>query len=64
MTALELPAASNAATILGETDALKLRSCMTLFHNAWSDEPVFGQVLDQYFAGQRDGRTEHLIAFG
>jgi uncharacterized protein (DUF1810 family) len=42
--------------VLGGIDAQKLRSSMTLFA-AVSDDPVFGQVLDQYFAGEADPAT-------
>src|SRR5580700_11018506 len=37
-----------AEQIFGEVDALKLRSCVTLFHRAAPDEPAFGEVLDRY----------------
>jgi uncharacterized protein (DUF1810 family) len=48
--------------VLGGTDAQKLHSSMTLFA-AVSDEPVFTQVLDQYFRGSRDpGTTSRLSA--
>jgi len=49
--------ATDAATVLGPVDAQKLRSSMTLFAEVSDDEPVFAQVLDQYFAGQRDRAT-------
>ena len=45
------------ARVLGPVDAVKLRSSMTLFAAANPDEPVFVQVLDQYFAGERDQAT-------
>lgn len=35
-------------TILGPVDALKLRSCATLFQKAGED-PVFGQILDGFY---------------
>ena len=43
--------------IFGGTDAMKLRSSMTLFRHAAPDEPVFGQVLDRYFDGVEDEAT-------
>ena len=43
--------------VLGSTDALKLRSSMTLFAAADPHEPVFPAVLAQYFAGRRDQAT-------
>jgi uncharacterized protein (DUF1810 family) len=47
--------------VLGEVDALKLRSSMTLFMHAAPGEPVFRQVLDQYFDGVPDPATEQRI---
>ena len=51
----------SAEQILGEVDALKLRSSVTLFIHAAPDEPVFRQVLDQYFDGVPDSETERRI---
>lgn len=48
---------STAARILGDVDALKLRSCMTLFQRADPDQPVFGQVLDLFYDGAADPET-------
>ena len=50
-----------AEQIFGEVDALKLRSCVTLFMRAAPGEPVFRQVLDQYFDGIPDSATEQRI---
>ena len=50
-----------AEQIFGEVDALKLRSCVTLFRHAAPGEPVFRQVLDQYFDGRPDPATEQRI---
>jgi uncharacterized protein (DUF1810 family) len=50
-----------AEQIFGGIDALKLRSSMTLFRRAAPDEPVFGQVLDQYFGGKPDPATDQRI---
>jgi uncharacterized protein (DUF1810 family) len=47
----------DAVAVFGGTDAQKLRSSMTLFAAAAPDEPVFGQVLDQYFGGAHDPAT-------
>jgi uncharacterized protein (DUF1810 family) len=44
--------------VLGGIDALKLRSSMTLFARAAPDEPLFAQVLDQYFGGTADDATD------
>lgn len=46
-----------AEEILGSTDAMKLRSSMTLFHRAAPDEPEFGLVLDRYYDGAEDEAT-------
>jgi uncharacterized protein (DUF1810 family) len=51
----------SAPEIFGGIDAMKLRSCMTLFARAAPQEPVFGRVLERYFAGQPDAATERLL---
>lgn len=48
---------SDPVAVLGATDALKLRSSMTLFEAVAPDEPVFGEVLDRFYAGERDPQT-------
>lgn len=53
--------ATPAATILGELDAIKLRSCLTLFHLAAPEEPLFTEALQRYFAGQLDPSTLRLV---
>jgi uncharacterized protein (DUF1810 family) len=50
-----------AAEVFGPIDARKLRSSMTLFYRAAPDEPVFRQVLDQWFGGTADPMTEALL---
>jgi uncharacterized protein (DUF1810 family) len=51
----------DAVAVLGGIDAQKLQSSMTLFAAVAPDEPVFAQVLDQFFAGVRDpGTTSRL----
>jgi uncharacterized protein (DUF1810 family) len=47
-----------AEEIFGPLDAMKVRSCMTLFHRAAPDEPVFAQVLDLYYGGIADEATD------
>jgi len=47
--------------ILGAPDDAKFRSSMTLF-DAVSDEPVFGEALARYFAGERDAATLEILA--
>ena len=47
-----------ALEIFGSSDAMKLRSSMTLFHRAAPDEPVFAQVLERYYDGRADEATD------
>jgi uncharacterized protein (DUF1810 family) len=51
----------SAATILGEIDAVKLSSSMTLFARADPGRPLFREVLDRYFDGRPDEATEQLL---
>lgn len=51
----------DAAQILGEVDALKFRSCLTLFEAVAPSEPCFGQALEQFYAGTRDPATLRLL---
>jgi uncharacterized protein (DUF1810 family) len=46
--------------ILGAPDDAKFRSSMTLF-GAVSGEPIFGQAIARYFAGERDGATLDIL---
>ena len=46
--------------ILGAPDDAKFRSSMTLFGEV-SDEPVFGEALARYFAGERDDATLEIL---
>ncbi len=48
----------SAAEVVGQLDALKLRSSMTLFLLADPTEPVFAEVLERYFGGQLDLATQ------
>ncbi len=59
---LELPGGPSAEQVLGGTDALKLRSSMTLFHRADPGNPVFGSVLGRYFDAAPDTATDRLLA--
>jgi uncharacterized protein (DUF1810 family) len=43
--------------VLGDIDAVKLRSSMTLFAHAAPDEPAFRQVLDRFYGGSEDPAT-------
>jgi uncharacterized protein (DUF1810 family) len=50
-----------APEIFGATDAMKLRSSMTLFARAAPGTPIFEQVLEQYFGGVADAATDGLL---
>jgi uncharacterized protein (DUF1810 family) len=50
--------------VFGPIDAKKLRSCMTLFHRAAPAEPLFRQVLDAWFGGMPDDKTDIALASG
>ena len=50
-----------AQDILGEIDARKLRSCMTLFALVCEENSIFHQVLSRFFCGQQDPLTLTLI---
>ena len=52
---------SDPVPVLGAVDALKLRSCLTLFERAAPDEPLFGRLLAKYYAGARDAQTLALL---
>lgn len=50
--------------VLGPIDAVKLRSCMTLFAVAAPQEPVFAAVLGRWYGGLSDPATLALLAGG
>lgn len=52
----------SAQDMLGSVDALKLRSCATLFAAVAPEEPVFDQVLARFYGGVADARTLALLA--
>ncbi|MCH2061409.1 MAG: DUF1810 domain-containing protein [Verrucomicrobiales bacterium] len=55
----------SASDILGDTDAMKLKSSMTLFHlAARGEEAVFKKVLDQFYGGQHCRYTAGKISTG
>jgi uncharacterized protein (DUF1810 family) len=55
---------SDATTIFGNPDDLKLKSCMTLFAGVPQTDPVFASVLHKFFGGRMDELTVRLIATG
>ncbi|HYE18934.1 MAG TPA: DUF1810 domain-containing protein [Tepidisphaeraceae bacterium] len=50
-----------ALQILGSPDDLKLKSCATLFAAVAPAGSVFDQLLDKYYARERDRRTLDLL---
>jgi uncharacterized protein (DUF1810 family) len=55
------PGGRTAEQIFGALDAQKLCSSVTLFMSADPGEPVFRQVLEQYFGGVPDSATQERI---
>ncbi len=51
----------SAHDIFGSPDDLKFRSSMTLFA-AVSDDPVFGDAIARYYAGEKDQATLGILA--
>ena len=52
---------NDALEVFGSPDHLKLKSSMTLFDAVPATFPVFGQVLDKFYDGERDKRTLDLL---
>ena len=50
-----------ARDVLGDIDAVKLRSSMTLFHRADPAEPRFREVLDRFYGGVPDEATDRRL---
>ncbi|QNE39708.1 DUF1810 domain-containing protein [Hymenobacter sp. NBH84] len=53
--------ASNATSVFGSPDDLKLKSSMTLFASLPKTNPVFQDVLDKFFNGAQDNKTQRLL---
>ena len=51
----------NATQVFGTPDDLKLRSSMTLFAAVPGADPVFGAVLDKFFGGIPDSKTQQIL---
>jgi uncharacterized protein (DUF1810 family) len=51
-----------ATDVFGHTDAMKLRSSMTLFAAASADDDTYQHVLDKYFGGAADRLTTDRLA--
>ena len=52
---------SDARSVMGSPDDLKLRSSMTLFALAAPEEPVFKNVLDKFYRGLQDPATLRIL---
>jgi uncharacterized protein (DUF1810 family) len=52
---------SDPAAVMGELDAIKLRSSMTLFTQVNGSDPAFTQVLEKYFRGAGDRATTERL---
>jgi uncharacterized protein (DUF1810 family) len=50
-----------AEAILGGIDALKFRSCLTLFEAVADDRALFAEALGAFYADERDERTLALL---
>ena len=53
---------ASAGVVLGDIDAQKFHSCVTLFAEAAPSEVVFSNALSKYFGGQRDAKTLAILA--
>jgi uncharacterized protein (DUF1810 family) len=51
-----------AEQILGRIDALKFRSCLTLFAEVAPGQPCFRQALQRFYGGEPDAATLRLLA--
>jgi uncharacterized protein (DUF1810 family) len=58
---LGLPKGTKPERVFGKIDAMKLRSCMTLFANASSEDERIVEVLARYFHGERCPLTLEII---
>lgn len=52
---------NNAEDIFDWPDDMKLKSSMTLFTLANPEEDIFRKILDKYFGGKLDRKTQELI---
>jgi uncharacterized protein (DUF1810 family) len=54
----------SAVQILGEIDAMKFRSCLTLFAEVAANEPAFALALAAFYQGEPDHETLRLLDTG
>ena len=55
--------ASSAESVLGDLDAAKFRSCLTLFSRAEPTTQLFKVALERFFRGEPDRRTLELLGY-
>jgi len=53
---------TDAHSVFGNPDDLKLKSSMTLFSMLPGTDPVFQFVLEKFFNGEKDSKTLHIIS--
>ena len=53
---------ASASQVLGEIDAQKFRSCLTLFAQVAGSAPAFGEALNKYFSGKPDEATLGILS--
>lgn len=51
----------SAQDVFGQVDAIKLRSCLTLFDSV-AGGPIFRECIDRYFGGERDPATLEMLS--
>lgn len=54
----------SAAEMLGDVDAMKFRSCLTLFAHAAPAEPCFARALAVFYRSEPDRETLRLLGAG
>lgn len=52
---------SNPEPILWKTDAMKVKSCMTLFHKIDPKNQIFKDILDKYYHWELDEKTLNIL---
>lgn len=52
-----LPPSATPLHVFGQVDAMKLRSCLTLFERAAPEDPLAAQLLQRWWGGERDPLT-------
>lgn len=62
VTTILLHEGTNASQILGDVDAKKLQSCLTIFNLVGNHEDLFQKALDKYFDGKQDVNTLAILA--